>query len=47
MFTNEIILPADEELFFLGDAGIDGYISLMDQRDVNVGMVKISLEGSL
>jgi len=46
-FTNGIILPANKEPFFLSDAGIDGSISLMDQCDVNVELVKISLEGLL
>ena len=46
-FTNGTILPATKEPFFLGDAGIDSYISLMDQCDIHVEMVNISLEGLL
>ena len=30
-FTNGLILPATKDLYFLGDAGIDGYISVIDQ----------------
>ena len=46
-FTNGLLLPAAREPYFLGDAGIDGYITLADQSDVNVDIVKISLEGLL
>lgn len=46
-FTNGITLAPTKEPHFLGDAGIDGYIALADQNDINFDIVKISLEGLL
>lgn len=47
IFTNGLILPATKDLYFLGDAGIDGYTTVIDQGDINVDIIKISLEGLL
>lgn len=46
-FTNGLTLESTKEPHFLGDAGIDGYITIIDQNDINFDIVKISLEGIL
>ena len=44
-FTNGLMLESATEPHFLGDAGIDGYITLIDECNVDFDIVKISLEG--
>ena len=45
-FTNTLTGTDSNEPYFLGNAGIDGYICLFDQNDVTFAVVKISLEGT-
>jgi hypothetical protein len=44
-FVNGLTHAASREVYFLGDAGIDGHIALSDQIDFDFDKVILSLEG--
>ncbi|KAJ9610703.1 hypothetical protein H2200_005480 [Cladophialophora chaetospira] len=46
-FINALTLADSKDPYFLGDRGIDGYLSLTDSTAIGLSTVKLSLEGGL